>query len=75
MILERIFSVAEETVKSRFPDLLPISFLAEEDKEIGGYSIVVTAKTNGSGIGRFSTMTSSLPLKHKSSYVPLLNYK
>ena len=48
--LEQIFSKAEEVVKSRFPDLLPISFFAEEDKEIGGYRIVVTAKTNGSGI-------------------------
>jgi len=49
-LLDRLLSAAEEAIKSRFPDLFPLSFFIEEDGKIGGYRIVVTAKTNGSGI-------------------------
>lgn len=49
-LLDRLLLVAEETVKSHFPDLAPLSFSLEEDSKIGGYRIVATAKTNGAGV-------------------------
>ncbi|MGE0823261.1 MAG: DNA topoisomerase (ATP-hydrolyzing) subunit B [Candidatus Binatia bacterium] len=51
--LEQIFRSAQDKITSQFPDLLPVLFSAEEDKESGGYRIVISAKTNGAGV-RFS---------------------
>lgn len=48
-VLERIVREVEETIQLSSPDLLPISFAIEEDSETGGYSIVITTGSNGSG--------------------------
>ena len=47
--LERIITVTETAFPSLFPDLSSMSLSLEEDSEIGGYRIVATIGTNGTG--------------------------
>ena len=49
-LLAEILAATETAMQSTAPDLLPVFFSLEEDSEIGGYRIVATAGTNGSGI-------------------------
>jgi DNA gyrase subunit B len=49
-LLDAVLVSTESFIESTFLDLLPVSFLAEEDSEVGGYRIVATARTNGTGI-------------------------
>jgi len=48
--LGRVLVLAEETIRTQHPDLLPVSFIVEEDNKVGSYRITATARTNGSGI-------------------------
>lgn len=48
--LSRILVTTEETIRTQHPDLLPVSFIVEEDNKVGSYRILATARTNGSGI-------------------------
>jgi DNA gyrase subunit B len=48
--LGRQFARAQEWVSSTAPDLLPLSFVIEEDAERGGYRVVVDASANGTGL-------------------------
>lgn len=49
-ILDGLASTLESVLKTSTPDLLPISLTVEEDSEFGGYRIVVTTGSNGSGV-------------------------
>lgn len=48
--LSRMLVTVEETLRTDSPDLLPVSFIVEEDTKVGSYRIIATARTNGSGI-------------------------
>ncbi len=48
--LIRVLTMAEETIRTEQPDLLPVSFTVDEDAKLGSYRITATARTNGSGI-------------------------
>jgi DNA gyrase subunit B len=48
--LEALIPMRESLLKSSMPELAPLSFMIEDDTEIDGYRLVVTAKSNGSGI-------------------------
>lgn len=48
-VLERIISETEKAINLSSPDLLPIAFAIEDDSETGGYRIIITTGSNGSG--------------------------
>ena len=48
-LLEEVLTATEVAVRSSTPELLPVSFLLEEDSEIEGYRIVAATGVNGSG--------------------------
>jgi DNA gyrase subunit B len=47
--LEHLIPEIESLIQSSSPDLLPLSLTIEEDSEAGGYCLVVTTGSNGSG--------------------------
>lgn len=48
--LARHFARAQEMISSTASDLLPLSFIIEEDVERGGYRIIADARVNGAGL-------------------------
>ncbi|MGE0679339.1 MAG: DNA topoisomerase (ATP-hydrolyzing) subunit B [Candidatus Binatia bacterium] len=48
--LEGFISTVEPAMKTSAPDLLPLSCAVEEDSEVGGYQVVISMKSNGSGV-------------------------
>jgi DNA gyrase subunit B len=48
--LEALFPGTTALLQSSMPDLSPLSFAVEDDSEIDGYRLVISARSNGSGI-------------------------
>lgn len=48
--LEELITAADSAIQAAAPDLLPVSFTAEEDQETGQYRVVVVARKNGAGL-------------------------
>lgn len=48
--LQALLSAVERAIALSFPDLLPVRFAIEDDAETGGFRILVTTGTNGSGM-------------------------
>jgi DNA gyrase subunit B len=50
LILEALIPATESLLRSSIPDLLPLSFAVEDDTEIDGYRLVISARANGSSL-------------------------